>query len=398
MPVALMVRVLDTQANQHVDRTFEDSPVNIGRHPLNELHLDHPYLSQFHAAIEIRDKRIFVRDLGSANGTVHADQRLPHDQPVEVTAAPEIILGPLVVRLSLVDQPTKQPVSPGKGDFDIDVKRGNPGAKLADLKPIPPAAEDALIRQLVPYIEAHRTSWGAVYRVIHDHVTRLPPELRTSYLKRLGREHPSLNLETDFQKLAQYFGVDPVTLGELSPPQASYAALAELARTLAPGSKPPEDVPEVLAFARRLRDTLEVFLKCSVALRDGYQELQKEMPSKDSESVNSNRVATAKDAKELGNVLLGPDGGPDAPRKLYDVFVEVMSHQVALLDGVTEGVKTLLECLSPKAIEDELEKGSRPIGLFSNKYEALWELYKERHGDYSGGTSKIFQRFFGPRR
>ena len=329
MPMALMVKVLDTQANQHFDVTFEGSPVNIGRHPLNELHLDHPYLSQFHAAIEIRDKRIFVRDLGSANGTVHEDQRLPNDQPIEVTAAPEIIIGPIVVRLSLVDQPTKPPVSPGKGDIDIDIDGENPGAKLGGLKPIPPGAEDQLIRRLVPYIEAHRTSWGAVYRVIYDHLTRLPPELRTTYLKRLGLEHPSLNLETDFQKIARYFGVDPGTLGELSPPQASYAALAELARTLAPGSKPPEDVPEILAFARRLRDTLEVFLKCSVALRDGYQEFQKEMPSKDGELVNSNRVATAKDAKELGNVLLGPSGGPDAPRQLYDIFVEVMSQEVA---------------------------------------------------------------------
>ncbi len=72
------------------------------------------------------------------------------------------------------------------------------------------------------------------------------------------------------------------------------------------------------------------------------------MLTKDRESVNSDRVATAKDAKELGNVLLGPSGGPDAPRQLYDIFVEVMSHQVALLNGVMEGVKTLLDQLSPR--------------------------------------------------
>ena len=248
----------------------------------------------------------------------------------------------------------------------------------------------------MPYIEAYRTAWGAVYRVIYDHLTRLPPELRTNYLKRLGLEHASVNLETDFQKIAQYYGVDPRTLGELGPPQAALAALAELSRTLVPGGKPPEDVPGILTFARRLRDTLEVFLKCFISLRDGYQEFQKEMLTKDRESVNSDRVATAKDAKELGNVLLGPSGGPDAPRQLYDIFVEVMSHQVALLNGVMEGVKTLLDQLSPKAVEEDYEKKGRRAGLFSNKYEALWKFYEDRHGDYSGEDKQTFLIIFGP--
>ena len=107
-------------------------------------------------------------------------------------------------------------------------------------------------------MEAYRAAWGAVYRVVYDHLTRLPPELRINYIKRLGLEHAAVNLEADFQKIAQYYGVDPRTLGELGPPQAALAALTELARTLIPGAKPPEDVPGILTFARRLRDTLEV--------------------------------------------------------------------------------------------------------------------------------------------
>lgn len=399
MPVALVARVFDTQANQQFDVTFERFPVRIGRNQLNDLHIDRPYVSQFHAAIDIRDKQIFVRDLGSTNGTVYQGRRLARDQPIEVTAAPEINIGPIVLRMGLVDQAAKKPASPNEGGNVLDMNDGtgaNTNAQLARPKPIPPGAEDPFIRQLVPYLEAYRTSWGAVYRVIYDHLTRLPPELRTNYLKRLGLEHGSVNLETDFQKIAQYYGVDPRTLGELSPPQAALAALAELSRTLVPGGKPPEDVPGILTFARRLRDTLEVFLKCFISLRDGYQEFQKEMLTKDRDSVASDRVATAKDAKELGNVLLGPSGGPDAPRQLYDIFVEVMSHQVALLNGVMEGVKTLLDQLSPKAVEDDYEKKGRRTGLFSNKYEALWKFYEDRHGDYYGEDKQTFLIIFGP--
>ena len=34
---------------------FERFPVRIGRNQLNDLHIDRPYVSQFHAAIDIRD-------------------------------------------------------------------------------------------------------------------------------------------------------------------------------------------------------------------------------------------------------------------------------------------------------------------------------------------------------
>src|SRR5262249_40514861 len=75
---------------------------------------------------------------------------------------------------------------------------------------------------------------------------------------------------------------------------------------------------------------------------------------------------------------------------------EVMSHQVAFINGVMEGVKTLLHQLSPKTLEDDYEKRGRKGGLFSNKYEALWKFYEERHGDYSGEDKQTFLIIFGP--
>ena len=86
MPSALVARVIDTQANQQFEVTFERFPVRIGRNQLNDLQIDRPYVSQFHAAIDVRDRQIFVRDLGSTNGTAFAGRRLERDQPIDVTA------------------------------------------------------------------------------------------------------------------------------------------------------------------------------------------------------------------------------------------------------------------------------------------------------------------------
>lgn len=395
MPVALVARVIDTQANQQFEVSFERFPVRIGRNQLNDLHIDRPYVSQFHAAIDVRDRQIFVRDLGSTNGTAFAGRRLARDQPIDVTAQPEIHIGPIKLQMGLVEQAAKKREAPKEGNV-LDNEAAAAAAPGGRPKPIPPGAEDPFIRQLVPYIEAYRTAWGAVYRVIYDHLTRLPPELRTNYLKRLGIEHATVNNENDFQKIAQYYGVDTRTLGDLRPPDAALAALSELSRTLVPGGKALDDVTSILTFARRLRDTIEVFLKCFIPLRDGYQEFEVGVLARDRESAEGDRVAMAKDPKELGAVLLGPSGDPDAVRKLHDIFVEVMSHQVALLNGVMEGVKTLLVQLSPRSIEEDFEKKGKKAGLFSNKYEALWKFYEDRHGDYSGEDKQTFLIIFGP--
>lgn len=43
--------------------------VNIGRDPSNDLVLEHPHVSRFHATIEVNEKGAFIRDLNSTNGT-----------------------------------------------------------------------------------------------------------------------------------------------------------------------------------------------------------------------------------------------------------------------------------------------------------------------------------------
>lgn len=391
MPAALSARVSDTQANQSFEASFERFPVRIGRNQLNDLQIDRPYISQFHASVDVRDRRILVRDLGSTNGTMFAGHRLARDTAVDVSTQPEITIGPIQIRLAIIEAPVKAEL-PNDGTL-LGTGGENLSARLQRPKHAAPGVEDPYLRQLVPYLEAYRNAWAAAYRMIWEHLARLPPDARQAYLRRLGEEHPTVLAEKDFQKIAQYYGVDYRTLGELAPANAAFAALSELASALAPGSKPPDDVPSIVNFARRLRDTMEVFMKCFVSLRDGFYEFEAEVLARD-RSVDSDKVANAKDDKELGTVLLTPAGGPDAARQLHNIFVDVMSHQMALLPGVMGGVRSLLVKLAPKTIERELEREGRRGGLFSSKYEELWKLYERRHGDF-GEDKETFREIFG---
>jgi type VI secretion system protein ImpI len=396
MSVALSARVLDTQSNQSFDVTYDRFPVRIGRNQLNDLCIDRPYISQFHAAIEISGSQIWIKDLGSTNGTVYRGQKLVRDQPIEISANPELQIGPIVIRMGLTEVAASDAVSKRASVLDI----GTPaGATLLEQRrrPVQAGQEDPFIRQLVPFLENYRSAWASVYRVVYEHLTRLQPEVRTNYLKRLLIEHPAIAQESDFQKVAQYYGVPVQDWGELNTTQAALAALIELSRELAPDTPKPDDVPKLLGFARRLRDSFEVFLKAFVSLRDGHNEFETEVLRKERFEQQGNRVGTAKDYRELGNVLFAHEANSEVTsQQLHEIFVEVMTHQVAMMNGVMEGVKQLLDKLSPQAIEEGYDRKGKRGGLFSNKYEGLWKEYQTVHGDYEGEDKETFLIIFGP--
>ncbi len=397
MSIALTAQVLDTQSNQSFEATFDRFPVRLGRNQLNDLHVDRPFISQFHASIEISGTQIWVKDLGSTNGTVFQGQKLVRDQPAEVSAAPELQIGPIVLRLSLAEIEKDEVAQPVKASvLDIGTPAGDEFVETMR-RPVQPDQEDPFIRQLVPYIEAYRSAWANVYRLVYEHLTRLQPDVRTGYLRRLLIEHPTVAQESDFQKVSQYYGVPVQEYGELSPSQAALAAIVELHAQLAPDDGKLDDVPKLVGFARRLRDSMEVFLKTFVSLRDGYQEFETEVLRKERFEEEGNKVGAAKDHLELAQVLFAEDSDSSVTcHQLHEIFVEVMTHQVAMLNGVMEGVKQLLEKLSPKAIEEGYNRRGKKGGLFSNKHEGLWEEYLTVHGDYQGEDKETFLIIFGP--
>ena len=59
MSVALKATVLDSQTNETFEHTFERFPVRLGRNQLNDLHVDRPYISQFHASFEVNEGQIW---------------------------------------------------------------------------------------------------------------------------------------------------------------------------------------------------------------------------------------------------------------------------------------------------------------------------------------------------
>ena len=113
------------------------------------------------------------------------------------------------------------------------------------------------------------------------------------------------------------------------------------------------------------------------------------------------RVETATTSEELARALLDfRQGSPDAPRDVEGAFADLMIHQVALLNGVMNGVKSLLAELSPSAIEraaeDPRKRGGGGLQIGPFRYRQLWELYAERHSDLADEEREAFSLIFGP--
>ena len=74
-----------------------------------------------------------------------------------------------------------------------------------------------------------------------------------------------------------------------------------------------------------------------------------------------------------------------------------MTHQIALLGGIGDGIRALLYKLSPGVLAREHDAGQRrKPRLFARRHEDLWRLYARRHEDYATDDKQVWQDVFGP--
>lgn len=160
--------------------------------------------------------------------------------------------------------------------------------------------------------------------------------------------------------------------------------LRELCDSLTPG-RTLETTGDVARLITKLHDTIDVFCRCFIPLRQGYAQFVSSLDlqrARHQRSLNRSRAAlaleSATDVETITMALLDPrDHTFDAPQAVEGIFADLMLHQIALLDGVMQGVRALLEELSPEHIEAAVaQKGGGT--LFGNKYRARWQEFRER--------------------
>jgi hypothetical protein len=147
----------------------------------------------------------------------------------------------------------------------------------------------------------------------------------------------------------------------------------------------------------RLHAAIDVLCRAFVQLRRCHARCASSLALPGHDSAPGAKWDEIQDPTRLARELLDfRRGSEDVSRALLAGFTDVAVHQVALLDGVLEGVRALLTELAPASLEAELDHGPvRRSFCLGGRSKARWQVYQRRHTQLSQGDAAL-SLVFGP--
>lgn len=236
-------------------------------------------------------------------------------------------------------------------------------------------------RKLLPNEEAVLTGEEALHIipfVLHVQLVALPSELRKGPASFESMSYAQPSDDSQAQVDSGHAELEQAALKLIDRLSTKF-----LARTL-------QTPKELASFVGRIEASLGVFFRYFVALQKGQEQFRQALDIKALGGKSRNSVENAEDANELAALLLGTPGS-SALTALESAFKNVLLHQVALVNGLMAGVRSLLAQLSPEAITAEAGKEHRSPGV-----RTLWETYEQIHRDLAEEDNQTFETIFGP--
>ena len=425
--VIVVTQDADSQPMEH---RVSGLPISIGRDAANDVQVASQFVSGFHAKLEEIRGRVYVRDLGSRNGTQvpsgdGSKTRLAANALFDLSQSHnEFFLGSSV-HVQVVD-PTQHAVprrpsgglprrasqTPGRGGPTAPPlpEMEPPGGVAWERAPQPEPSDFGNGPLSLPPLPGEGRGGGG-----RAPEPRGMPDAPRGYDDDGGRRF-------DPVPPPPVRGFDPAP----PPPVRGFAAagggygspaegpphlatgnfqlsidglalqgLRELCASLLPGQAL-ETQGDVARLITRLHDAVDVLCRTLIPLRQGYLKFLSRMQLQKGDPYGrSSPLDTARDPASVAAALLDfREGAPDASKALEQAFSELTSHQVALLDGVMQGVRALLDELSPAAISDATEHKRGGLRIGGRQKEA-WDEYCERYEQLSD-DNEVFSRIFGP--
>ena len=287
-------------------------------------------MSEWHGTIRFDRQSVAYFDLGSTNGTVLEGARLVKNVATPLTATSRLKVGLLYIQVAPRD-----------------------GRRAAD-----PAA------RLVPEHDMqHTMPWGLVNRAARSGPggSAGVDRSRGDRTRRLGSDprQPGLLGQLDAgERRAARASLSASTASPFGGGGA--AGWSPDAPTAPPVSRQVAREPAAgLGENEHTRRLLEAFTEAFIGLRKGYEQFGAEVGVR---TINGNTpLHRARSQRELLDYVMQPNLDTDAiARDIIAIFADFGIHHIAMMQGVTEGVRTLLQSLSPQA--NDLDAGAR---LFS---------------------------------
>lgn len=395
--VAIGVRVEDPKTQFGFERTFQRLPVRIGRSPLNDLHLDFPSVSAFHAVLEEHDGQVMLRDLGSKNGTRVKSGLLPPNQLVDLSQHRNqfAILPVLLTTFPIQAEVNKAPIGPknvlksATTMFEL--------SPLASSQAIAPPSQDfqRILDTLASAVAMSRDANHAMMKQIEGALASTSADARSSLAEQIGKRFPDIAQRPEGRALLNRHA--PAIAFSAQSPELVVEAIKEIAEQQMPTLGAPERPEELGTYLTQVNEALRVFLECFLQLREGWRQTESEF------GIGKRRLPTddlsaATNTEGLAHFLFDwRNRDFSAAQDLERAFADMMINHVALIGGVKEGAKSVVQELSPEAIEQEANDPKHagtgswwPFG----RHQKLWSIYCARHADMAE-EQRLFRVLFG---
>jgi type VI secretion system protein len=344
------------------------------------------------------------------------DSLLEQEKEEETARSPRTIIAPAMQDSDLNDEATNLDLRTVDDDEPPQRKKPAPvptpapmrKRTLSGIQVLPQAPGGAAvlqntIQQLVPLYNTYRTAWKMLHQGLAKGADTLPEQDRGQLITQLQRRMPEMAHEPLFQELARNVGrpveVEPVTGGPSAAPSsgpanrmdvASRELLNRFVRSYLSDNRGLQSEADIERFLEHLADVLETFGRAFIELRQGHDQFGQQMAVPVTN--DQNPLTRMRSTREILRYLLDfkvPEG-TSRVQELMGGFVDVMIHQIALLNGMREGVKGLLQRLSPET----LDKGISGIWPFN--LAKRWEKYTEQHRAFLEEERELTAVLFGP--
>lgn len=310
---------------------FDQSPVRIGRNPLNNVVLEGNFVSGWHGIIRFDTTGTYYFDLGSTNGTCLDGKRLPKNTaiPIQQTTRLTIWMFELIVtpaRPGSAAQPERRPSTMGTL---VGTGRALDLIPATMVPPAPPAPNP--------------TSPSRIVSVGGPH-TPPPPASATG--------HPSIPSETTL----------PLT-------EQSSARLLRCLRIIG------------------------AFSDAFMGLKKGYEQFGAEVGVRP--LTGTTPLHRARTSQEIVEYLLDPATDPEAcARDLNAVFADMGIHDVALMEGITQSVRALLAKLDPNTQDMKVAAGLFSGGKARSRWNTYVEAFNALLAEDAALHAEIFGEEF----
>jgi predicted component of type VI protein secretion system len=401
----LRISIHDPRTGTLEEALFRTSPIRIGRNALNDLLLDEPSVSQWHAQVAWGDRGIWFTDVGSSNGSIVGGARALPNQPVSIEGEESVSVGPMLLRVSRVNDGavTGARRLPLRGALPDEVLTAMSLVDVAHQEDSPQddglntIHDDALHTKIassaiaqLQYLRAALSALGPVrtayFEELREQIEALPPSTRGKIMPQLAREFPELTRAPEFLEIARHAGVEKLTVPELT--------TREWLETLI-GSElvgaPGEEISDARILAR-VATLLQTFAQSLYELTRAKEHVVRELG-----------LGAGEQGPESGRELLAylldfRVDGEERVSCLARMFADLAMHQMAMVSATREGIRSLVEEISPTAIEERHRSKNTsswrdflPTGAMQ-----LWSSYRSFYRDISEGDRSL-RHVFGTR-